>query len=174
MVFDTDDLPALNPVALYDTVLHEMAHVLGFGTLWKGYSLLENPSLDSNDEPILPRPDTHFTGMEAITAFDDVGGASYLGAKVPVENEEGGTGTLDSHWRNSVIGPEELMDGFIDREATMRQPMSLITIRSLADMGYEVDESQADPYSLPTTTFARRLEGTTGDWIPLNCIVRRF
>lgn len=172
IVLDTDDLSALSPVALYDTILHEIAHVLGFGSLWSEHNLLENPSLDSNDEPILPPPDTHFTGMEAVSAFDDVGGRGYRGAKVPVENEEGGKGTLDSHWRNSVIGPEELMDGFINREAAMRQPMSPITIRSLADLGYEVDESQADVYFLPTTTLARRLEGTSGDWIPLNCIVR--
>lgn len=172
MTLDTDDLDQLSQAALYDLILHEMGHVLGIGTLWDNQNLLENPSLDQNDEPILPPPDTHFTGMEAIEAFDIVGGTSYRGKKVPVENEEGGRGTQDSHWRDSVIGPRELMDGYIDTEATHRQPMSLITIQSLADLGYEVDETQADPYFLSTTTFARRLEGTTGNWIRLNCIVR--
>lgn len=173
ITFDTDDLADFSSVALYDTILHEMAHVLGFGSsLWKRLNLLKYPSLDANNQPIFPPPDTHFSGIEAIAAFDDVGGAFYSGAKVPVENEEGGEGTQDSHWRDSVIGPEELMDGFGNPEATRREPMSLITIRSLADLGYEVDESQADPYFLPTTTFARRLEGTSERWAPLNCIVR--
>ena len=172
MTLDTDDLDQLSPAALYDLILHEMGHVLGIGTLWDKQNLLENPSLDQNDEPILPPPDTHFTGMEAIEAFDDVGGTSYRGKKVPVENEEGGLGTQDSHWRDSVIGPNELMDGFVNTEATHQQPMSLITILSLADLGYEVDDTQADSYMLPTPTFARRLEGTTGNWIRLNCIVR--
>lgn len=173
ITFDTDDLADISPVALHDTILHEMGHVLGFGSsLWKRLNLLKNPSLDSNREPILPPPDTHFSGFEAIAAFDAVGGAGYSGAKVPVENEEGGEGTQDGHWRDSVIGPKELMDGFGNPEATTHDPMSLITIQSLADLGYVVDESQADPYFLPTTTFARRLAETSGNWIRLNCIVR--
>ncbi len=173
MTFDTDALTRLNSVALHDLILHEIAHALGFGThLWKELDLLENPSIDPDDEPILPPPDTHFTGIEAIAGFDAVGGLGYSGAKVPVENEEGGAGTQDSHWRNSVIGPEELMDGFINPESTTPDAMSLITIRSLADLGYVVDETQADAYALPTTTFARRLAGTSENWIPLNCVVR--
>lgn len=173
ITFDTDDLADFTSVALYDTILHEMGHVLGIGSsLWQRFDLLENPSLDDNNEPILPPPDTHFSGFEAIAAFDAVGGVSYRGAKVPVENEEGGAGTQDSHWRDSVIGPKELMDGFGNPEATTHDPMSLITILSLADLGYEVDESQADPYFLPTTTLARRLAETSGNWIRLNCIVR--
>lgn len=173
MTYDTDDLSRVSSAALHDLILHEMGHVLGIGSLlWRQFDLIENPSLDENNEPILPPPDTHFTGIEAIAAFDALGGIGYSDAKVPVENEEGGPGTLDSHWRNSVIGPEELMDGFIDAEATQFQPMSLITIQSLADLGYVVDESQADPYFLPTTTFARRLAETSGNWIRLNCITR--
>ena len=173
ITFDTDDLAEFSSVALYDTILHEMAHVLGFGSsIWKKLNLLENPSLDSGGEPILPPPDTHFTGMEAIEAFDAVGGAGYSGARVPVENEEGGRGSQDSHWRDSVIGPNELMDGFGKPNATTHDPMSLITIQSLADLGYVVDESQADPYFLPSTTSARRLAGTSEKRIPLNCIVR--
>ena len=173
ITFDTDDLAGFSPVALHDTILHEMAHVLGFGSsIWKRLDLLRNSSLDANHQPILPPPDTHFNGINAVAAFDAVGGIGYSGAKVPVENEEGGKGTQDVHWRNSVIGPKELMDGFGNPEATTHDPMSLITVQSLSDLGYVVDETQADAYLLPTKTLARRLTGTSEHWIPLNCVVR--
>ena len=43
--------------------------------------------------------DPHFTGVQALSAFNAVGGSNYTAsAKVPVENT-GGTGTADAHWR---------------------------------------------------------------------------
>ena len=173
ITLDTEDLVDFTHVALYDTILHEMGHVLGIGSsLWRRFDLLQNQSLDENNVPILPPPDTHFNGAKAIAAFDDVGGLRYTGAKVPVENAEEGAGSQDSHWRNAVIGPNELMDPIGNKEATTHDPMSLITVQSLADLGYVVDESQADPYVLPTRPLARRLAETPGNWIRLNCIVR--
>ena len=70
MEFDVADI---NSIDLYSTIVHEMAHVLGFGVLWDadGFDLLEKPSLDAQDEPIDPRPDTHFSGPLAIAAFDN-------------------------------------------------------------------------------------------------------
>ena len=41
-------------------------------------------------------------------------------------------------------------------------PLSAITVQSLADLGYEVDVSQADPYMLPdSTTAAERHQEST-------------
>jgi hypothetical protein len=40
----------------------------------------------------------------------------------------------------------ELMTGFIDQGAN---PLSRVTIASFGDLGYQVDLSAADPYTLP-------------------------
>jgi hypothetical protein len=125
---------------LVDLVLHELGHALGFGTLWSAKGLLVNPSL-----PASRGADTHFRGTAAIQAFNAVGGAGYTGGqKVPVENQEGGAGTRDSHWRASVF-KNEVMTGFL---TTGVNPLSRVTIASFGDLGYQVDLNAADPYQL--------------------------
>jgi Bacterial Ig-like domain (group 2)/Leishmanolysin len=142
MFFDVADLELIETNDLLDEViLHEMMHVLGFGTLWEEQGLLADKSQTTPPTP--PGVDPHFTGAQAIGEFDDAGGDTYTGGKVPVENE-GGAGTADSHWRETVFG-SELMTGFVDLGTN---PLSRISIASLADMGYVVDLAEADPYSL--------------------------
>lgn len=145
MVFDFVDVAGLEATGdLVDVTVHEMAHVLGFGTLWSSFdTLLVNPSLPSN-----LGADTHFLGAAAIAAFDAAGGTAYTGgAKVPVENQLP-VGSSDSHWRELVLGLE-LMTPVLAPGVT--NPLSAITIESLVDLGYSVDNSQADPF---TETFS--------------------
>lgn len=124
---------------LLPVVVHEIAHVLGFGNSWERHRLLQNPSLPAN-----LGADTHFTGRLATAAFAAAGGARYTeGARVPVENRSQ-EGSSDAHWRESVFN-DELMTPFVgDGHA-----LSLITIESLADLGYGVDITQAESYTLP-------------------------
>ena len=137
---DIADLERLEDAGLLEpVVVHEMGHVLGIGVLWDDLGLLRNPSLEASRQM-----DTHFAGALAIEAFDDAGGTAYTGgAKVPVENQ-GNRGRADSHWRESVLG-SELMTPTINGRSS---PLSAITIQSLADLGYRVDVSLADPYRL--------------------------
>ena len=108
--------------------LHEMGHVLGIGTT----GFRESGFLrDSSDGP-------YFNGPRAIAAFDDAGGRNYTGAKVPLEKSGG-------HWRSPVL-EDELMSS--RRGISM---LSAITIQALADLGYVVDVTQADSYTLPRT-----------------------
>ena len=89
MLLDTADLLSMEQAGvLRDTVLHEIAHVLGFGlgSLWQ--ELLQEPSVGGSGSRV-PERDTHFRGEQAIAAFDAVGGSAYAGAKVPVENDTG-------------------------------------------------------------------------------------
>ncbi|MGE0161077.1 MAG: leishmanolysin-related zinc metalloendopeptidase [Gemmatimonadales bacterium] len=126
--------------SLHDLLTHELAHAMGFGTLWVSRGLLVNPSL-----PNSRGVDTYFRGARAIAAFDGLGGSTYAaGQKVPVENREGAVGTRDSHWRLSVL-ENELMTGFLTSGSS---PLSRLTIASLEDLGYEVDESAADPFTI--------------------------
>ena len=143
LTLDSADVGQLRSTTLYRLALHEIAHTLGFGITWNG--LLVDPSL-SDGQPVTPPPDTHFAGTNAIAAFDDAGGTNYQGNKVPVENEQGGQGAQDSHWRQSVMG-SELMSPTINRSASF----SKITIQSMADLGYSVDDGIADSYTVDNT-----------------------
>lgn len=141
MIFDDADIPALESAGIFDEViLHEMSHVLGFGTIWPDLGLLSGEGT----------ADSHFTGGQALGAFDRVGGQSFtLGSKVPVENCVGipqcGSGSQDSHWRESVFGTE-LLTGFLNGGVT--NPLSVVTTASLGDMGYFVNHAASDPYLL--------------------------
>ena len=76
---------------------------------------------------------------------------------VPVANT-GGPGTRCGHWREAVFG-NELMTGFLD---TGSNPISRLTIASLADLGYEVNLEAADDYSLPSA-LELAMMGISGD-----------
>ncbi len=141
---------------LFNLALHEIGHILGIGTIWDDLDLLRNPSRNGN-----AGADTHFAGALAITAFDAAGGTAYAGgAKVPVQNNGRGAAD-DSHWRTSVMRPELMVAG-TQGDA---QPLSAITIQALADFGYAVNVSLADPYTMPVAAAAGA--ESAGDWIDL-------
>jgi len=148
MTFDIADLDDLNSQGLLeDVILHEMGHVLGIGTLWGSLLVPSNCSGGTVDP--------YFNGPLAIAAFDAAGGTAYTaGNKVPVE-DTGGPGTECGHWRETVHG-NELMTGWIDSGAN---PLSAITVESLADMGYSVDPTSADAYTLPAPAAAAARRG---------------
>ena len=123
---------------LLSVVTHELAHVLGFGTLWGVHDRLRNPSV-----PDKPNADTHFVGPLTIAAFDVAGGAGYARGKVPVENS-GADGSADGHWRQSVF-EDEIMTPFLTGSV---QPMSAITLESLYEIGYEVNLNEAESFGL--------------------------
>ena len=140
VLLDRDDFGLLeNAVDRTEVVLHEIGHVLGIGTLWDNLDLLANPSHGR------PGADTHFKGRLARAAFDAAGGTSYERAKVPVENS-GQTGSADGHWRQGIL-LTELMTPYTS--LGVPDPMSLVTVQSLADMGYTVRTELAEPYRLP-------------------------
>ncbi|WP_419934842.1 Ig-like domain-containing protein [Candidatus Palauibacter sp.] len=131
---DMDRIPATT--GLLDLAIHEIAHVLGFGILWDDFGLLADPS------SVTPGADTHFTGAGAIAAFNAAGGASYTGARVPVQNGDPGP---NSHWRRAIF-PGEVMRPSLS--SSRRESLSAITIESLADLGYTVNTALADPYGV--------------------------
>lgn len=135
IAIDSADLEWMSDTFLLDVILHEMGHVLGFGTFWETLNL------------VLGVSDMYFIGPLAIRAFDDAGGRNYDGPKVPVESGSG-------HWRGSVFG-DELMTASIRPDVDESLPLSAITIQSLADLGYEVDVSRADEYRLPAPVSAK-------------------
>ena len=138
MRFDSADLARLEAEnGLKDVIIHEMGHVLGFGTLWSQELL----GLISGEGTVNPL----FKGKNAILEYQELTGKEE--SAVPVANT-GGRGTRDGHWREQVFD-NELMTGFIDAE---NNPISRMSIASFEDMGYQVNYDAADDYSLPDPT----------------------
>ena len=157
VTLDTADLGRFGTTVLRHLVVHEMAHALGFGTTFQWDALLRNPAtgyVPGSGQPVLP--DTHFAGPSAATAFNEIGGASYTGAKVPVENDtdEYGPGALDGHWRETVFDTE-LITASISTDANASEPLSKVTIAAMADLGYSVDYTEAESYTLPSGSQSR-------------------
>ena len=125
------DSLVVGSLSMYTVALHEIGHVLGIGTTWR--DRLREPTL--NEEVAR---DTHFPGPLAVEAFNEAGGWAYRGGKVPVEN----VSRWGAHWRQGILAGELMAP----RGGTA---LSAITLQALADLGYEVDVSRADPYELP-------------------------
>ena len=130
MQFDSADMArVLANGTLEGLIVHEMGHVLGIGCLWDNQDLLD------------PINNSQYIGTYGLSAWRTVSGnanASY----VPLETA-GGRGTAGVHWSENTFG-DELMTGYVDN--TM--PISIVTIGTLADLGYTVNYAQADAYTL--------------------------
>ena len=125
---------------LVAVVIHEMAHILGFGTRWNALNLLTGAG---TSEPL-------FTGPAARTVFETMvlGGLGYTGPRVPVENV-GGPGSVDGHWRESVLR-NELMTSILNIGPN---PLSALSLAGFRDMGYVMDDAVGAPLEFPAGLF---------------------
>lgn len=97
MEFDSFDLDRMEADgSLQNVIFHEMAHVLGHGTIWGRKRLLVGGGTRN------PR----FIGRRAMTEFGLLMNSNNA-MPVPVANS-GRQGSTDSHWRESVLGNELL------------------------------------------------------------------
>jgi len=136
MEFDSADLDSLElDGTLGDVILHEMAHVLGFGTLW---------TLNGVYHPLgAPGQYTGANGLAMWQSEFNQPGATF----VPVELG-GGPGTAGGHWNevDGGAGPtgitdslgrdmrDELMTGWLNPGSFV----SDMTRASFIDIGYDV------------------------------------
>jgi hypothetical protein len=140
MEFDSADVANLVTGGSWtNVILHEMAHVLGFGTLWTNNGVYVNGSGE-------------FTGANATAAWQSEFGQP----GTPDVELGGGAGTANGHW-NEVNGGggltgivdglgrdmrNELMTGWLNSPAFI----SDMTVMSFRDIGFSVPE--------PTTLMA--------------------
>lgn len=147
MQFDVVDIDGLVSSGSFENVIrHEMAHVLGFGTLWELNGTYTNGT-------------GQYLGAAALSAFQVE--FNQLDANfIPVELDGGG-GTANGHWNmginlgsyeaadsrddpgdavvytsvnNGLVLDNELMTGFLTGETWL----SNTTLQSFYDIGYEV------------------------------------
>ncbi len=148
MQFDSADVDAMVlSNTFYGVVLHEMAHVLGFGTLWTYNTHLNYTVLN-----LYTNGTGQYLGANALEQWQ--GEFNRPGDTfVPVELG-GGYGTSNGHWNeadggssntgivSSITGMDmknELMTGWASDEFFV----SRATLGALADNGYIVDYSKA-------------------------------
>ncbi|GLC26329.1 Ig-like domain-containing protein [Roseisolibacter agri] len=115
-------------------VLHEALHTVGVGTFDRWSNLLVGAG---GSAPI-------FSGARANVSWRALGGSRFAFAGVPVESG-GGEGTAGGHWSEDVLGVE-LMTGY--HNSGRPTPLSQLTIAALEDLGYQVDMTAAEPFTL--------------------------
>jgi hypothetical protein len=136
MKFDSADINSLNANGnLTEVILHEMLHVVGAGTYWDSLPGDKNLLINYG-------PNVAYIGAGGIAGCKALGAVNTCATSVPVEGEQGGDGTINSHWRETTFG-NELMTGFLNRGTN---PLSVMTIRSLEDLGYVTNPADADAY----------------------------
>eukprot|EP00037_Helgoeca_nana_P025457 m.278666 g.278666 ORF g.278666 m.278666 type:complete len:472 (-) comp26954_c0_seq3:74-1489(-) len=193
MLFDVEDTPRLvADQELGDVILHEMGHVIGFGTLW---------TLDEQTDPfystatrLVNSDQTFYTGaLGAAMYCREVTGtdAADCGAveRIPLE-DTGGPGTAGGHWDETFAGAvptigtnqisftNVLMTGFLNGPTLM----TAFTCMALQDLGYDcsacLDNSDcsggdgclthpgSDQNPGATTSFPKLCQATTSPTTP--------
>lgn len=143
MDFDSDDVKQmLRQGTLENVVKHEIGHILGLGTLWERLNLVTNAKLTAGGY--------EYFGPHGNMANLEVGRTG----SASVENM-GDSSTSRSHWKEDFYDGE-LMTGYAE-DADVDQPLSILTIRALEDLGFQVNISKADAYTAPKVMAGRRL-----------------
>ncbi len=146
MEFDSADLSAMETGGyLLDVIKHEMAHVMGFGTLWtwNGVYSSANPG--------------QYTGAAALAAYKKE--FDPLATYVPVELG-GGAGTAHGHWNENNGGglghilTNELMTGWLNTPSFVSET----TKASFIDIGYTI-ASASTPVPAAVFLFGSGLVG---------------
>lgn len=142
MEFDQADILDLEASGLWSrVVLHEMAHVLGFGTLWELNGVYDGEDTGSDV----------FRGPAANAEWDALGCTGVL----PVELD-GGEGTAGGHWDEECLVDEIMTGTFFGNGPSY---LSRLTVAAFADIGYTVDLDAADAFDIT-------LLGTCGSYCP--------
>lgn len=130
-----DELPRED---LLDTMIHELLHALGFGTLWRPE---ERVSLkgegDGNSFVRRSGRQLYYTGAKALAAYRALGGQGF---GIPLDPDGG-------HWNGAVFCSEIVSGGAGDVTGRVN-PVSLVTLAALEDLGYRVNRAGADRFGL--------------------------
>jgi Leishmanolysin len=150
MQFDEADVEALEKAGTFpQVILHEMGHVLGYGSLWEPIRFTDGSFFNSRDLLDTPCSTNSTTplGFDGVNAVLEYGVLGQTG-NPPVENDFS-SGTRCSHWDEDTFD-NELMTGFLGGKTSETvNPISAMTIASMKDLGYTVNPGKAESYTIP-------------------------
>ena len=131
--YDLDDIfEDLQDGSAVETLVHEIGHAFMFPWRWQELGL----NVGGN-----------YVGPNAVREYETLRGVVRDGQPVPLEPGDE-PGTSGFHISEDVFD-NELMTGY-DNGPGVLQPLSRLSIAMTEDIGYRVDYSVADPYTLPS------------------------
>jgi hypothetical protein len=156
------EIKSNNKSQAYYTLLHEMGHVLGLGTLWLDHGLLNNGEWYGNNWMNAKYNNALYIGRHGVEEYKKWISKKYKNINidriqgVPVE-EDGGSGTAGGHieegdnkhrkrYVNGIYHPgldTELMTGYSESGSTV-EDMNEVTIGMIKDLGYNVKNSSSE------------------------------
>jgi hypothetical protein len=145
-----------NPLYLRNVMIHELAHVLGFGTAWEPVEFVDydGTRFSMGKNWIDRNSATYAAGSYAGYAYGDLLGETSAVA-VPVEPQ------VFAHWDETRYDTE-LMTPYAEGSG-VATPLSILTLAALRDLGWSVNSGATDAYALPRTVAQQvTTESTTG------------
>ncbi len=150
-------LGTLDTTSLNDLFIHEFTHTLGFGTIWEPLrfrmadgSIRSIGGLTADGSRLIDRTNnTYSANSNAGWAYGelrrDAGLTNTLvQTAVPIEAD------FAAHWDESVFQSESLTPV----ANSGAQPISILTLAALKDLGWQVNFGKAQDYKLPTVVSA--------------------
>lgn len=134
-----------NPGYLREIMIHEFAHILGFGTLWEPARFMNsNGTIFSIGKALVDRTtSTYSANSYTGWAYGELMGVSGQVA-VPIEPQ------VFAHWDESRFDAE-LMTPYAETPGVLT-PTSKLTLAALRDLGWTINMGAAQAFTLPGTT----------------------
>lgn len=137
---NSDGLNDLPRTDLLDTMIHELLHTLGVGTLWEAeYRVSISGESDGRTFVRRVGKQLYYTGPRALAAYRALGGRE---VGVPLDPDAG-------HWAGGVVC-SEILSGTAGDFTGRVNPVSPLTLGALEDLGYRVNRAAGAPFRLPT------------------------
>lgn len=134
-----------NPTYLRDIMIHEFAHILGFGTLWESVQFMNaQGTIFEIGKNLIDRPtSTYKANTYAGWTYGDLLGPS-LPTAVPIEPQ------IFAHWDETRFDAE-LLTPYLETPG-ITVPVSKLTLASLRDLGWNINMGAAQAYALPLSS----------------------
>lgn len=168
----------------YHVMLHEIGHLLGIGVYWSMSGAPVTTYVENNITKY------YYTGQNALREYTSyIPDISHTIIGIPIE-DNGGSGTQNVHaeegeegivssddrYINGVFHPglnTELMTGWMEGYP-VSTPLSRISLGFLHDMGFGVDYSQADNFSIQVSEDYKRSVFNSSNWLDLTAVSNKF